>query len=125
MGSYSGAVDAESARPLEITRSGDADLAIEWADGHRSVYPARTLRLGCPCAECQDELTRRSIVDAAAVPEDVRPLGIELVGSYALSIRWSDGHATGIHAFRSLREECPCGPCVKALRAAITARRAR
>ena len=118
-------MDPDSARPLEIARSGDADVAIEWADRHRSVYPARTLRLACPCAECQDELTKRSIVDAATVPEDVRPLGIELVGSYALSVRWSDGHATGIYAFRSLREECPCAPCVKSLRATITARRSR
>ena len=118
-------MDPDSARPLEIGRSGDADVAIEWADGHHSVYPARTLRLGCPCAECQDELTGRQIEDASAVPEDVRPLGIQLVGSYALSVRWSDGHATGIHAFRSLREDCPCGPCVKALRARTTARRAR
>ncbi|HUG55732.1 MAG TPA: DUF971 domain-containing protein [Candidatus Limnocylindrales bacterium] len=118
-------MDAEAARPREIARSGEADVAIEWADGHRSVYPARALRLACPCAECQEELTGRSLVADAAVPEGVRPLGIELVGSYALSVRWSDGHATGIYAFRSLREECPCEPCAKALRATITARRAR
>lgn len=62
---------------------------------------------------------------AATVPEGVRPLGIELVGNYALSIRWSDGHATGIYAFRSLREDRPYEPCVKALRARTTARRAR
>lgn len=114
---------ADAARPREISRSGEADVAIDWADGHRSVYPARALRLGCPCAECQDELTRRSLVDTATVPEDVRPLGIELVGSYALSVRWSDGHATGIYAFRSLREQCPCEECVKASR--LTARRSR
>jgi DUF971 family protein len=118
-------MDAEAARPREIARSGAADVAIEWADGHHSVYPARTLRLACPCAECQDELTRRQLVDAAMVPEDVRPLGIDLVGSYAISVRWSDGHATGIYAFRSLREECPCEPCRKALGATIRARRSR
>jgi len=119
-------MDAETARPREIARSGEADVAIEWADGHRSVYPARTLRLGCPCAECHDELTARPLIDAARVPEDVRPLGIEIVGNYALSIRWSDGHATGIYAFRSLREDCPCEQCTKTRRnATITAHRPR
>jgi DUF971 family protein len=31
---------------------------------------------------------------------------IEIVGRYALSFRWSDGHATGIYSFRYLRELC-------------------
>ena len=33
------------------------------------------------------------------------------VGSYAVQIVWSDGHDTGIYAFESLREACPCSEC--------------
>jgi len=29
---------------------------------------------------------------------------ISIVGRYALSFRWSDGHETGIYSFRYLRE---------------------
>jgi DUF971 family protein len=40
--------------------------------------------------------------------------GIELVGQYAMAVRWSDGHTTGIYNFRDLRDRCPCDACVRA-----------
>ena len=42
------------------------------------------------------------------MPQDVHPLKITLVGRYAMTIRWSDGHHTGIYAFDFLRTLCPC-----------------
>jgi DUF971 family protein len=30
------------------------------------------------------------------------------VGNYAIGIRWSDGHETGIYSFERLRQLCPC-----------------
>jgi DUF971 family protein len=44
----------------------------------------------------------------------VRAKGIELVGQYAMSIEWSDGHSTGIYNFRDLRARCPCAICAAA-----------
>ncbi|MBI3319186.1 MAG: DUF971 domain-containing protein [Candidatus Omnitrophica bacterium] len=98
--------------PIEIGRANLFDLKVKWQDGHESVYPAKHLRLDCPCAGCVDEVTgqRRPL---ASVPSDVKPLGIQLVGNYAISIQWSDGHNTGIYAFDTLREMCPCGECGK------------
>lgn len=115
--------------PKEITRVGEHDVKIVWQDGHESVYLARELRLRCPCAGCLDpstrpeglaqdsapqkstglrEMTGRVRLIASSVPQDVRPLKIEQVGRYAINIRWSDGHHTGIYAFDYLRKLCPC-----------------
>ena len=56
-------------------------------------------------------MTGRPLLDPVTVPESVAPLAIEPVGAYAIRIRWSDGHATGIYTWRMLRERCPCPAC--------------
>ena len=63
----------------------------------------RRLRLACACARCVDEWTGERRLDAASVPDDVRPIKIQPVGRYAIQIDWSDGHSTGIYSFRQLR----------------------
>ncbi len=97
--------------PVEITRAHDHDVKIIWQDGHESIYPARALRLACPCAGCIDEVTGARRLIPSNVPEDVKPLRIQLVGHYALTIEWSDGHTMGIYAFSTLRQQCPCVVC--------------
>ena len=69
-----------------------------------STYDVRALRLDCGCAKCIDEWTGAGTLDPDSVPADVHPLKIESVGRYAIQIRWSDGHDTGIYPFRRLRE---------------------
>ncbi len=97
--------------PVTIRREPDAVLITWDVQGHTGRFPARTLRLLCPCAMCVDELTNRPLLDPSTVPEDVAPLALELVGAYGLKIRWSDGHGTGIYTFRFLGERCPCARC--------------
>ncbi|MBI4322713.1 MAG: DUF971 domain-containing protein [Candidatus Omnitrophica bacterium] len=99
---------ADAPTPVEIGRANLADIKVKWEDGHESVYPAKYLRLNCPCAGCVDEVTGKRRLAAAGVPEDVKPLGIQLVGRYAIHIQWSDSHRTGIYAFDLLRKLCPC-----------------
>jgi DUF971 family protein len=97
--------------PVEVGRANQHDVRIKWQDGHESVYPARALRLACPCAGCVDEVTGHVRLIASSIAETVRPLKIDLVGRYAISIQWSDGHNTGIYTFELLRKLCPCGEC--------------
>jgi len=98
-------------RPRAITRQDDG-LLIEWPEpGHAWLYPARALRLACPCAACVDEFSGRALLDPARLPLDVRPVRVSLVGGYGLRIEWSDGHSTGIYTFESLREGCGCPDC--------------
>jgi ATP-binding protein involved in chromosome partitioning len=97
--------------PHAINRRDDG-LLIEWdAHGHQALYPARALRLACPCAACVDEMSGRPLLDPAVVPEDVRPVSLALVGAYGLRVQWSDGHGTGIYTFQRLRAACPCAAC--------------
>jgi DUF971 family protein len=94
--------------PIEVRRLADEKLVrITWSDGHESEYPYAYLRGWCPCAACQGHGTERRYVHAA----DDALVHIGVVGKYALSLAWGDGHDTGIYSYRYLRELCPCGAC--------------
>jgi DUF971 family protein len=97
--------------PHAIAREADG-VRIEWdTAGHVWLYPARELRLACPCAACVEEMTGRRLLQPEAVHPDVRPESLALVGAYGLGIRWSDGHDTGIYTFELLRALCRCPRC--------------
>ena len=81
---------------------------IDWADGHKGVYPHEILRGYCPCAGCQGHSGEIRFVPGGQL--DIKT--IEPVGDYALSFEWGDGHATGIYTFRYLRSLCQCEQCV-------------
>jgi ATP-binding protein involved in chromosome partitioning len=97
--------------PHAINRQNEG-LTIEWEEnGHAGFYPARALRLACPCAACVEEMSGRPLLDPAAVPADIRPVSIALVGAYGIKINWSDGHSTGIYTFERLLGSCTCPRC--------------
>jgi len=89
-------------------------LEIEWADGHRTVYDALSLRWLCPCAYCRGEAGLPGWLDSAPTlaPEQTRIVNVALVGNYALQPTWGDGHETGFYTFGLLREHCPCDVCL-------------
>ncbi len=99
--------------PVELKQMGARNLGIVWDDGHNSLYKVRKIRLECKCALCVDEWSREKLLKDETVPEDVRPKSITPVGRYALRFDWSDGHATGIYTFESLRALCECPACRK------------
>jgi DUF971 family protein len=90
-------------RPTAVEVSRDGELLVSWDDGKQSRWPAAELRLACPCAACIDEWTGERKIDASRIAADIRPLAVEPVGNYAVQIRWSDGHETGIYPWRLLR----------------------
>jgi ATP-binding protein involved in chromosome partitioning len=97
--------------PHAINRR-DEGIVIEWDEqGHQGLYPARSLRLACPCAACVEEMSGRPLLDPAGVPRDIRPVSLQLVGAYGLRINWSDAHSTGIYTFEQLLRNCPCPRC--------------
>jgi ATP-binding protein involved in chromosome partitioning len=100
---------APAPMPYAITRRDDG-LLIEWSAGApERFYPARELRLACPCAACIEEMSGRPLLDPAVVPPDIRPVSVALVGTYGLRIVWSDGHGTGIYTYERLRGASPPG----------------
>lgn len=96
-----------STQARRITRSDPARLEIEWDDGHHTLYTAAQLRGLCPCARCVNELTGVRMHDAHAVPDDLTHTDVQLVGRYAITIRFADGHDTGIYPFAMLRANDP------------------
>ena len=93
-----------ASNPLRITKSDPRKIEIEWDDGRKTMLSAAELRSLCPCAGCIDELTGIRRHEPASVPADLTQVDVRLVGNYAIAIRFSDGHATGIYPFAMLRE---------------------
>jgi ATP-binding protein involved in chromosome partitioning len=93
----------QDASPSVIRRSDPRRVEIEWTDGARSILQAADLRRACPCARCVNELTGVRTHDPATVPDDLTQANLRLVGNYALSMTFSDGHHTGIFTFAFLR----------------------
>lgn len=91
-------------RVKDISQSDDRTLRIGWTDNAESIYDVVELRRKCPCASCIDEWTHEPRLDQASVKDDVRPIRIDSVGRYAMSIKFSDGHGTGIYTFQMLRK---------------------
>jgi DUF971 family protein len=89
---------------------GAGTLAIDWADGHSTLYNGHDLRWLCPCAFCRGEAGLPGWLDTSPTltPEQTRLEDVHLVGSYAIAPTWGDGHHTGYYPFALLRERCSC-----------------
>lgn len=99
-------------RRLDLTR--DRGLSVEWADGTISYYSIAYLRRMSPSAEQRqqrDQMARNPLhvlpAGAAGITGPLTALGAEMVGNYAIRIRFSDGHDTGIYSWAYLREIDP------------------
>jgi len=100
--------------PLRMHADREArTFSIEWADGHASLYDFTALRWLCPCAYCRGEAGLPGWLDSAPAltAEQTRMTDIHLVGNYAVSPHWGDGHSTGFYSFTMLRDRCPCPAC--------------
>lgn len=91
--------------PVDVALSRKkGELRIEWEDGSVSTLPIHYIRAWCPCAGCQGHGTVVRYQEAD--PE----LGIELMaeaGAYALHLRFSDGHDSGIYTWEWLQRIAP------------------
>ena len=90
-------------RVKRIWQQDSRTLAVVWTDNKKSLYDVVELRRQCRCAHCIDEVTKEQKLNPDDVPETLRPIKIESVGRYALTISFTDGHKTGIYTFEWLR----------------------
>ncbi len=92
-------------RKLEIIDKNE--LFIKWDDESESLISLKLLRDECPCATCKGEtilfktLRPPSITVKNAGMYEVADL--QLVGGYAVQIKWQDGHSTGIYSWDYLK----------------------
>ncbi len=53
-----------------------------------------------------NEWTGERMLDPSTIADDLSIIDLRLVGRYALTFQWSDGHQTGIYSFSFLRGLC-------------------
>lgn len=81
---------------------------ISFDDGMEFDVPAKLLRQHCPCAGCSGE----EVLLYKYIPQNKEPLTdesfmlekAEIVGNYAIQLKWKDGHDTGLYNWQFLRD---------------------
>jgi DUF971 family protein len=81
----------------------DQTLEVAWPDARVDRLPYHTIRSQCPCAGCRDEWTGERILDPAAIRPDLKLVGMENIGTYAVQFAWNDGHSSGLYTWETLR----------------------
>jgi DUF971 family protein len=100
-------------RPKHLDLKRDEALTITWDDDAVSVYPIAYLRKHSPSAEMKafkEEQARNPLTVLPSKYVHDGPLtavSAELVGNYAIRIRFSDGHDSGIYSWEYLRRITP------------------
>ena len=92
-----------AAIPSPQATSQPGHLHILWPDGTENRLPNRMVRAACLCARCVDEYTGAQLLDASKIADDIQIDEVYPLGNYALSITWTDGHASGIYAWDHLK----------------------
>lgn len=104
--------DAPTEQPRHLDLDREKGLTVEWGDGSRDFFSIALLRRNSPSADAKalrEQLAKNplTVLPASAARGGDLPLtaiGAELVGRYAIRIRFSDGHDTGIYSWSCLRE---------------------
>ncbi len=89
---------ATEIRVRRATRS----LDVSFDDGHAVSLPAEYLRVESPSAEVQGHGPDQKVLVSGK--EGVSIASVEPIGNYAVRIRFSDGHDTGIFTWAYLHE---------------------
>lgn len=96
------------ANPIKINLNNQDSLTIMWDDGKEYNYPLKFLRDESPDAGNKGE----TILWKHYAPPDQGPdkpgkyevKTIEMVGNYAINIKWKDGYSYGIYSFDLLQQ---------------------
>ncbi len=81
-------------------RRGTRRLEVDFDDGHRASLPAEYLRVESPSAEVQGHAPGQKRLVAGK--QAVNIALVEPIGHYAVRIRFTDGHDTGIFSWALL-----------------------
>tara|TARA_B100000315_G_scaffold29647_1_gene25181 strand:+ start:10208 stop:11521 length:1314 start_codon:yes stop_codon:yes gene_type:complete len=82
----------------------DEEMIFKWPDGKVSVISNFDLRLSCRCANCIDEMSGKQILKKEDIPTNVKAEEVIPLGNYAISIKWSDGHNSGIYPYKGITD---------------------
>lgn len=101
-------------KPVHLDLKKDRGLTVQWSDGTTSFYSIAYLRRMSPSADArtlrqQMQTNPLTVLPSSALQShgELTALSGELVGNYAIRIRFSDGHDTGLYSWKYLREIDP------------------
>jgi DUF971 family protein len=101
-------------KPVHLDLKKEQGLTVQWADGTSSHYPIAYLRKHSPSADARTLRQEMESNPLTVLPSSmaghegpITALDAEMVGNYAIRIRFSDGHDTGIFTWEYLREIDP------------------
>lgn len=97
-------------RPTAISADREAGiLTIKWNTGEVAEIPFDLLRNSCPCAACRGghaNMKKEPDASMFVIPlmdaNKTKLTDVQMVGSYAVSIVWADGHNDGIYNWNYL-----------------------
>ena len=97
-----------SPKKIKVNKA-ESSLSIEWSDGKKNNYPLKFLRDESPDAGNKGETILWRHYDPTHKSAEEKPGmyevdKIEIVGSYAINIKWKDGYDYGIYSYELLRE---------------------
>ncbi len=99
--------------PVRVEVSRSQGMTLQWPDGLQVALSAQLLRRSSPSADAQalrEQLASNplTVLPASATSDagQLRIEAVEPVGTYALRIRFSDGHASGLYTWDLLRTLC-------------------
>lgn len=100
--------------PVHLDVKKDQGLTVHWPDGAVSRYTIAHLRRMSPSADMRQLREQMRSNPLTVLPSSATrsagPLVItsaELVGNYAISFEFSDGHSSGIYSWEYLRQIDP------------------
>ncbi len=79
-------------------------IELIWGPDKVSRLPFAAIRRDCRCAVCVDEFSGRQLLDPSSIPDDLGLEEISISGNYALRIRWSDQHDSGLFTWAHLSD---------------------
>jgi DUF971 family protein len=78
-------------------------LEVTWPDARVDRLAYHFLRSECPCATCHNEWTGERILDPKTIRPDLKLVGMDNIGTYAVQLAWNDGHSSGLFTWETLR----------------------
>lgn len=100
-------------RPVHLDVARERGITFRWDDGGHAFLDVRTLRRQSPSADARElrsSMERNPLTvlpaSSAATTGPLAIAAVEPIGHYAVRIRFSDGHDTGIYSWKYLRELC-------------------
>lgn len=93
-------IGREAAPSFSLGKQG---LELNWKNEKMQNINYFDLRNNCRCALCVDEYSGVKMLNEATIPMDIHAVEATPLGSYALAVKWSDGHSSSIYPYQYLK----------------------